>query len=78
MKLLQNLERKARYATMNTVAAKKIQRKIQSIDRKLASGKISKSVAQVLKRLQRQRRKIMILRWIYAFLRGETTAQSPN
>lgn len=65
------LERKARREIKTSPEARAIDRKAAGVDRQLASGKIAKSHATVLKQLLRNRRNILVLRWLYAFLRAE-------
>jgi hypothetical protein len=65
------LQRKSRRAIKDTPEARKIDRKFATVERDFALGKTSKSVAALLKKLLRQRRQLLVLRWMYAFLRGE-------
>lgn len=68
---LANLERKARHATKTWPESRRIIRETETVGRKLASGKFSSGQARVLKTLLRQRKQCLLLKWMYAHMRGE-------
>jgi hypothetical protein len=69
--LFASLDRKARRATRNTRESRAIDRELASVERRKVKGAITLDHSRLLKRLLFLRRKIMVIRWQYAFLRGE-------
>jgi hypothetical protein len=71
-----SLERKARRAIKNSPEARLLDKKSSALDRRRAAGRISQQLMQDLKSLLRLRRKRLVSRWLYVFLRGELPAAS--